>query len=73
MYNRKRSKIVNTFKTLYKYRKILFFLSLFILRETELCKWGGGRQRWGERIPSRLPTVSMEPNVGAQTHETETS
>ena len=42
-----------------------FFLSLFIylFREREsACAWE--QQREGERIPSRLPTVSTEPDVG---------
>ena len=28
------------------------------------CKWGRGRERRRERIPSRLHTVSAESNVG---------
>ena len=39
------------------------FLSLFILREREKER-AGKRQRKGERIPSRLHTISAEPNAG---------
>ena len=33
---------------------------------THVCEWGKGQQGRGERegIPSRLPTVSTEPDVG---------
>ena len=34
-------------------------------RERE-SKWGRGREKGRERIPSRLHTVSTEPNVGLQ-------
>ena len=43
-----------------------FFLSLFILRETETSRVGRGRKRKRERerFPSRLHAASTEPNVG---------
>ena len=46
-----------------------YILSLFIYFERErerahVCQQGRGRERGKERIPSRLYTVSMEPNVG---------
>ena len=41
------------------------FLRLFILREkVPVHKWGRGREREGESIPSRLHTVSAEPDAG---------
>ena len=33
-------------------------------RKTEQTHKGRGRERGRERIPSRLPTVSAEPDVG---------
>ena len=33
-------------------------------RERELCKWGRGRDRGTERVPSRLHAVSTEPDMG---------
>ena len=51
---------------------ILSFLSLLIYfesgREREherehMCEWGKGRERGKERIPSRLYTVSVEPDT----------
>ena len=51
--------------------KLVFFLSSFIYFERErererecMCVQGRGRDRGKERIPSRLHTVSTEPNVG---------
>ena len=47
------------------YQIILFFLSLFILRERERAhKWGRGRKKGRERIPSKPCAVSTEPNMG---------
>ena len=43
----------------------LFFLSLFILRERDRER-KGQRERGGERIPSRLHTVSTEPKAGLE-------
>ena len=51
---------------------VMIFLSLFILRETERERVGEGqRERRTQRIPSRLCTVSADPNRGpkAQNHE----
>ena len=31
-----------------------------------MCQWGRGKERGRERIPSRLQTVSPEPNVGLE-------
>ena len=42
---------------------LLFFLSLFILRERE-HEQGRDRERVRERIPSKLCTVSFEPDAG---------
>ena len=43
----------------------LFFLSLFILRETNTGKRGRDREREGQRrIPSRLCPARTEPDVG---------
>ena len=48
------------------------FLSLFILRERvereqeHGCQRRGGAEREGERIPSRLLTVSAEPDTGLE-------
>ena len=44
---------------------------LFILKENESesereCEQGKGRERGRERIPSRLHTVSVEPNMGLE-------
>ena len=43
-----------------------FFLSFFIYfeRERETTSRGWGREGERERIPSRLPTASPEPDVG---------
>ena len=44
-----------------------FFLSLFIRFERESIQVGEGqREREGERIPSRLCTVSAKPDVGLE-------
>ena len=44
--------------------KYLFFLK-FIYFEIERDRVGGGqRERVRDRIPSRLPTVSAQPDVG---------
>ena len=41
----------------------ILFLKFIHLRESECTHdWGGGRER--ERIPSRLRTVSIEPDSG---------
>ena len=49
------------------------FLSLFIYfeRQREQHEQGRGRERWGERIPSRLHAVSAGCSVGLElmTHE----
>ena len=34
-------------------------------RETE-CKWGKGKERGRQRIPSRLCTISTEPDAGLE-------
>ena len=44
----------------YAFRK--YFLSLLLLRESE--REGGGAEREGKRIPSRLCAVSGEPDIG---------
>ena len=42
----------------------IYFLSyLFILTQTE-CEWERDRERGREEIPSRLRTVSTEPDMG---------
>ena len=43
-------------------------MDLFIFeREREqVHEQGRGRERWGERIPSRLCTVSSEPDMGLE-------
>ena len=42
-----------------------FFLSLFIYLGGEYThEWGRGREREGERIPSRLCAVSTQPDSG---------
>ena len=46
-------------------RMIFFMFYLYILREIE-HKQGRGRQRGRERIPSRLCTVSIEPDAGLE-------
>ena len=45
----------------------LNFLKVYLFREKVcvcVCASGGGTERGKERIPSRLCTVSMEPDVG---------
>ena len=42
----------------------LFFLSLFILRESVYAGEGQRERGRESKFPSRLLTVSMEPNVG---------
>ena len=42
------------------------FLSLFFLRETESTRGGGTEGEGRERIPTRLRTVSAEPDVGLE-------
>ena len=44
--------------------ELVFFLSLFVLRETETAQVGEEQR---ERIPSRLCTVSTEPNARFET------
>ena len=42
---------------------VVFFFSLFILREREhACEWESSREKGRERIPSRFRTVSTEPD-----------
>ena len=51
---------------------ISLFLSSFIYFEREresMCKWGRGKERGRERIPSRLHTTSAEPDAGLQLTE----
>ena len=45
----------------------ILFVSLFIF-EREVSRGGAGREEEGERerIPSRLCTVSVKPNVGLE-------
>ena len=50
------------------------YVSIFRERERERAqkakwKWGGQRERERERIPSRLRTVSTEPNARLQLRE----
>ena len=49
---------------------LLYFLSLFILRERGSVRAGEGaereREREGERIPSRYHAVSAEPDAGLE-------
>ena len=48
---------------------VIAIIYLFILRESEHKQGrsrGGGRERERERIPSRLCTVSAEPNAGLE-------
>ena len=42
---------------------IYFKLCIYFERERQ-CEWGRGRERGKERIPSRLLTVSTEPDEG---------
>ena len=55
------------YKYKYKYNLfyycVIYFLSLFIYLERESV-WQGQRKRVRERVPSRLRTVSTEPDVG---------
>ena len=44
---------------------VFFFLSLFIYFKKESTH-GGGAEREGERIPSRLRTVGVQSNVGLE-------
>ena len=47
--------------------KIFFSLSLFIYFESKRALAGEGQREWErERIPCRLCTVSVEPNVGLE-------
>ena len=46
------------------YRLPFSFLKfLFILKEREITSRGGAEKKEAERIPSRLHTISMEPDV----------
>ena len=50
---------------------VTIFLSLVIYFERQRQrKWGRGRERGTQRIPSRFHDISTEPDGGAQTHET---
>ena len=35
-------------------------------KRANMCKQGRGRERGGERIPSRLYMVRVEPNMGLE-------
>ena len=51
------------------YVVFIFFAYLFILRDIYFerqHKWGRGRERGRQRIPSRLHTASIEPNMGLE-------
>ena len=48
---------------------LFFFFNLFILREREREREStsrGGAERRTDRIPSRLHTISAEPNMGLE-------
>ena len=59
--------------------QFFFFLFFLILRETERERErererenAGGTETGGERIPIRLHTISIEPNVGPELMNYET-
>ena len=43
---------------------VFFFKFIYLFREREMQGQGEGVEREGERIPSRLCSVSTEPAVG---------
>ena len=48
------------------HRSLFFLMFIYLFWEREKCEQGRGRQRGRERIPSRLLTVSAEPNTGLE-------
>ena len=45
---------------------LFFFFKFIYLRERERAQTGWGRERRRDRIPSRLCTVSTEPDLGLE-------
>ena len=47
------------------HKNLIYFFNVYLLFEIER-EWGRGRERGRQRIPSRLCTVSTEPNMGLE-------